>query len=290
MKFYEGKRVKIDVIGTEFLVFESEDCDVLLEELRVVGSLLNETKISEDAPGPISLLPEQVQVLAEAGMVILRRIKTFDGAKQDEPSTSKVAVDQEEEDLLRTKAVEIAKRKELKNRKRKVLGDNVAAKVLRLKKSDEKGIDEIEVDNTEVEKVLLQLKQRLGSKDEFMVTYYNSPDETYEELTIDDLPLPCDLEYRCKVTVFQDLWRKGFYLTSGEKFGCDYLAYEKKPGEEHSKFMVYCKRTEENILPMDILSLSRVANQVKKVVLLAVVSETSVAPSYVEMNWWKGDE
>lgn len=59
-----------------------------------------------------------------------------------------------------------------------------------------------------------------------------------------------------RLITFRDLWRKGisykfsanllfmkpltkylgFYLTSGEKFGCNYLAYEKPPGDGHSRF------------------------------------------------------
>jgi len=41
--------------------------------------------------------------------------------------------------------------------------------------------------------------------------------------------------YRKRVTVFRDLWRKGFYLTTGVNFGCDFLAYERLPGERHSR-------------------------------------------------------
>lgn len=78
-------------------------------------------------------------------------------------------------------------------------------------------------------------------------------------------------------------------MTSGEKFGCDYLAYESAPGSDHSRFMVVCRANNDPLNCMDMLAVCRVAGQVGKHVLLAVVAPNSLIPSYVELNWWKGD-
>jgi hypothetical protein len=40
-----------------------------------------------------------------------------------------------------------------------------------------------------------------------------------------DIDFPSSIKDRLRLTVFRDLWRKGFHLTSGLKFGCDYLVY-----------------------------------------------------------------
>lgn len=61
----------------------------------------------------------------------------------------------------------------------------------------------------------------------------DAPDCFYEILT--NPIFPTTKEYLKKLTTFRDLWRKGFYITSGAKFGCDYLIYEKPPDLEHSK-------------------------------------------------------
>lgn len=44
-------------------------------------------------------------------------------------------------------------------------------------------------------------------------------------------PLPESSSFRIRLNTFRDLWRRGYYLTCGLKFGCDYLAYEALPGK-----------------------------------------------------------
>uniref|UniRef100_A0A915LGZ5 U6 snRNA-associated Sm-like protein LSm2 n=1 Tax=Meloidogyne javanica TaxID=6303 RepID=A0A915LGZ5_MELJA len=80
-----------------------------------------------------------------------------------------------------------------------------------------------------------------------------------------------------------------FYLLSGAKFGCDYLAYEKPPGEQHSLFMVICSDVNKSLNLYNLIATSRVSTQVKKKILFAVVSPGTLLPYYLEMNWWKGD-
>lgn len=67
----------------------------------------------------------------------------------------------------------------------------------------------------------------------FRVAKGLAPDNDYELLN--NPTFPNTQEYLKKLTTFRDLWRKGFYITSGIKFGCDYLLYEKPPGLDHSK-------------------------------------------------------
>uniref|UniRef100_A0A0N5AR63 tRNA-intron lyase n=1 Tax=Syphacia muris TaxID=451379 RepID=A0A0N5AR63_9BILA len=90
-----------------------------------------------------------------------------------------------------------------------------------------------------------------------------------------------------KYTVFRDLWKRGFYMTDGLQFGCDYLLYEEKPGEEHAKYLVKCTNTMSTICPLDLAALSRVASQVKKDILLAIVAPDSFTPYYIVMSWWR---
>lgn len=57
---------------------------------------------------------------------------------------------------------------------------------------------------------------------------------TYDQIRFFDFPRT--VQQRLRLTVFRDLWRKGYYLTPGLKFGCDFLVY---PGMEHFLFMHY---------------------------------------------------
>jgi tRNA splicing endonuclease len=46
-------------------------------------------------------------------------------------------------------------------------------------------------------------------------------------------------------------------VDSGAKFGCDYLAYEKPPGQQHSRFMVLCADANQPLRPLGLVSVSR---------------------------------
>ncbi|KAL3107131.1 hypothetical protein niasHT_019527 [Heterodera trifolii] len=120
-------------------------------------------------------------------------------------------------------------------------------------------------------------------------------DEQAEIEPISSPHLPQSVAYAVKLTVFRDLWRKGFYLADGAKFGCDYLAYRRPPPEQHSEFMVICTDANANdgvppLRPLNLIGVSRASTQVRKRILLAIVSVGSPVPYYLEMNWWKGDD
>lgn len=54
--------------------------------------------------------------------------------------------------------------------------------------------------------------------------------------------------------------------------------------------MVNVKESTDELKPLDLLTLTRVAGQVGKQVLLATVAPNALIPSYINMNWWKGDK
>ncbi|EJD74500.1 hypothetical protein LOAG_18189 [Loa loa] len=110
-------------------------------------------------------------------------------------------------------------------------------------------------------------------------------EEAYEEM--ERPPFPKSSVFRIRLNTFRDLWRRGYYLTCGLKFGCDYLAYESIPGEDHSKWLVKCVDSQDALSSLDLIALSRLSSQVKKHVLLAIVSPDTLSPYYIEYSWWK---
>lgn len=78
----------------------------------------------------------------------------------------------------------------------------------------------------------LLLKEKLGGPSSWNQNKSfidDTREEAYEELVRP--PFPQTSLFRIKLNTFRDLWRRGYYLTCGLKFGCDYLAYECVPGE-----------------------------------------------------------
>ncbi|KPP69628.1 hypothetical protein Z043_111597 [Scleropages formosus] len=90
----------------------------------------------------------------------------------------------------------------------------------------------------------------------------------------------CEIRFR----VFRDLRNKGFYLTSGGKFGGDYLVYPGDPLRFHAHFIALCVALETALPLCDVLALSRLGVNVKKTVLLcSPSSEGTVA--YTSLQW-----
>ncbi|KHJ85003.1 tRNA intron endonuclease, partial [Oesophagostomum dentatum] len=102
-----------------------------------------------------------------------------------------------------------------------------------------------------------------------------------------DVPLPSTRDHRAREVIFHDLWRKGYYLTSGEQFGCAYLVYEGLPGKVHAKYLLEYIQEDNDVSMMDMVSLVRVATQVKKDLLLAIIASDSHQPHYLKFEWFK---
>ncbi|KAI8509231.1 tRNA-splicing endonuclease subunit Sen34 [Branchiostoma belcheri] len=87
---------------------------------------------------------------------------------------------------------------------------------------------------------------------------------------------------RCHV--FQDLWEKGYFLTSGGKFGGDFLVYPGDPFRYHSFYIAVCQHRTENMEALDIVRLGRLGSNVKKTVLLCSESESGEI-TYTSLQW-----
>jgi tRNA-splicing endonuclease subunit Sen34 len=88
---------------------------------------------------------------------------------------------------------------------------------------------------------------------------------------------------RLKYAVFHDLWLKGYYLTSGLKYGGDYLVYRDDPNKVHSDFIAVVLPWKQPI--SSIISLGRLGSKVKKNTLLCSVERDGGPVNYVTLQW-----
>jgi len=88
------------------------------------------------------------------------------------------------------------------------------------------------------------------------------------------------LHYR----VYLDLWEKGYYLTTGAKFGGDLLAYPGDPVKYHSFYIVIIIPWGKKVVPFDIISAGRLGATVKKTALLCSVSDLDEVV-YTSVKW-----
>ena len=60
-----------------------------------------------------------------------------------------------------------------------------------------------------------------------------------------------------RYTVYKDLWKQGYYLTSAAKFGGDFLVYPGDPHRYHSHFVAIVLSWNRVLSPLDIVSFGR---------------------------------
>jgi tRNA-intron endonuclease len=88
-----------------------------------------------------------------------------------------------------------------------------------------------------------------------------------------------------KYVVYRDLRERGYVVTPGIKYGCDFAVYEEGPGIDHAPYIVQIADSGSRLTALDVVKSGRLATTVRKSFILAVVGEDDV--KYLEFNWWK---
>ncbi len=97
-----------------------------------------------------------------------------------------------------------------------------------------------------------------------------------------------DKKFPIKYAVFKDLRVKGYVVKTALKFGAEFRVYEKgkKPGKEHSKWIVFTDNENNKTTWHEFAAKNRVAHSTNKNVLLAIVDEEGQI-TYYEIKWTK---
>ncbi|KAI8352828.1 tRNA-splicing endonuclease subunit Sen34-like protein [Choanephora cucurbitarum] len=92
-----------------------------------------------------------------------------------------------------------------------------------------------------------------------------------------------DINDTLRAVVFEYFWSKGFYLTSGIKFGGDFLLYPDDPMCVHSEYIVQTMEHDEELTPLELVGMGRLATNVKKTFVLASVIDEMM--TYYSIEW-----
>lgn len=90
-----------------------------------------------------------------------------------------------------------------------------------------------------------------------------------------------------KYIVFQDLRNRGYVVSPGIKFGCDFAVYEHGPGIDHAPYLVEVYKRRELVTATGIVLAGRLATTVKKQFILAVPNMKKKTVVYVGFEWWR---
>ncbi|ORE11207.1 tRNA-intron endonuclease catalytic domain-like protein [Rhizopus microsporus var. microsporus] len=87
-------------------------------------------------------------------------------------------------------------------------------------------------------------------------------------------------------SLFRYFWSLDYYVTSGYKFGGDYLLYPQDPTCCHSQFIVSVMHFDQNITTKDVVQMGRLATNVKKKFVLAgFKNETEDEIAVFSLSW-----
>ena len=94
-------------------------------------------------------------------------------------------------------------------------------------------------------------------------------------------------DFDTKYAVFEDLRDRGYIVTPGIKFGCDFAVYERGPGIDHAPYLVQVYRGSEIMTATGIVLAGRLATTVKKQCILAIPKVKSGKVDYLGFDWWR---
>ncbi|KAF8911149.1 hypothetical protein CPB84DRAFT_1672286 [Gymnopilus junonius] len=97
---------------------------------------------------------------------------------------------------------------------------------------------------------------------------------------------PSTLAERARCGVFKDLWKQGYFMGGGIKFGGEYLVYPGDPLRYHSHFAAtVIESPMASLRPMEIVAHGRLGTATKKAHLLCGWDDEKQEVSYLSIEW-----
>ncbi len=97
-----------------------------------------------------------------------------------------------------------------------------------------------------------------------------------------------DKRFSTRLAAFSDLRKRGYIVKTGLKYGAEFVVYDRgtKPGQDHSKWVVYPVNEREHFGWHDFSAKNRVAHTTQKRLLIAIVDDEG-GVIYYEARWMR---
>lgn len=90
---------------------------------------------------------------------------------------------------------------------------------------------------------------------------------------------------KIRCSVYEDMWKKGHFITAGNKFGGDFLVYMGDPTTFHAAFVIRCiEDGSSKIHPSEIVAFGRLGTSVKKKPVFAYLDDNDKL-CYMSLTW-----
>jgi len=307
----QRQKCKILLVGSSFFIWSSEDASNLRQH-RIVGSLVGTMPKTptqnNELTLPLKLMPEEVWFLKSRGLAEVVQYKSelilsnSDERRKAYEQWVRLEIDKQsleyhqrnlETSLAHAKDIALGRRK----KQTLISSDTVGEPISKRSKLDDGEDLSTTVTPDEVSSVeeelretpVKRLKETELQKEIFTDPPWLHNSEQFEILSREFGPQTAHEKLR--YAAFVDLWEKGYFLTSGLKFGGDFLAYPGDPLIYHASYVVVCVRDGDAASSTDITALCRLGSQVKKLVLLCSWNKSDNNKiSYTSLQWKRFEE
>ncbi|XP_064597229.1 tRNA-splicing endonuclease subunit Sen34-like [Liolophura sinensis] len=286
----EKQKICLFLAHGNIFVWNPNDVCTLRERHRIVGTLVGclprLPRQNAHLGIPLQLMKEEASLLLETGVCRL-----IDDTKPlMSPKPAQVSCFQELRRNQHQEQIEMyreERREEMRRHLPKILEGRKAKK--RKLKESQKSYEESGSTAEEEEEVSFDVESvniPAISTDHTMVQLFteNPWREKRTEVAVEwNFPLSEQEVMRCQV--FRDLWERGYFLTSGCKFGGDFLVYPGDPSRYHAFFIAICIPHHKKMAAMDVVAMGRLGSNVKKTVLICSFDTEKDSVTYTSLQW-----
>ena len=95
-------------------------------------------------------------------------------------------------------------------------------------------------------------------------------------------------EFDKKYSVYRGFRDKGYIVSPGIKFGCDFAVYERGPGIDHAPYLVQVYGKRDPMTSTGMVLAGRLATTVRKQFILAIPpGGRDGEADFLALDWWK---
>lgn len=315
---YEISSEEVNDRPKTYLIFDNEASEYLRDTKRICSRKIGTWFQNQSAQAfmPLQLSNEEVCLLSDLFSNELKFLKTeFNDFSTNKKLSQFKSKFKSYLTQLNSKQIEIfkfnrkkqmiAKKDQILNGKRKKIAqqiDKINESILKPEITDaekeklNQQKDNLEYNLSNLELIFDQELDDLEHNNNFFneVEIFHSTPDFYEsifktqEISIEEFRALNKSNFlNCKYSTFKHLYMKGYYLTSGAKFGGDFLVYPGVPEKYHSQFILVCFESEHeynSITLKQFITYARMATTVKKTFLVSFIAQNKLESGCLSIN------
>ncbi|XP_066599815.1 tRNA-splicing endonuclease subunit Sen34 [Prorops nasuta] len=289
--------IDLILINKNVFIWTTEDWLKLRRDYRIIGELIGclpKNPRQDIIMGlPLMLLSEEVTLLIEKGIVRVIQCPNLEkypcDSLKDVFTSYREKLFEEQKSILREERknqVTLLMDKIIEGKRCKILGLETSKKKRRklLDEETKKALLNIEIDKEKLFKDEMERLPELEKSEALIQTHTVYPWITKNKVEEMEWNYPKTCYEKLRYKTFKDLWEKGYYITSGEKFGGDFLVYPGDPIMFHSQHIIQCSDKNEELPVFRLIGQCRISTHVRKTLVFATLS-TAGDVMYQSFQW-----